>query len=170
MADTSRWQRLPTEFDKDQAKAYSFTQPDHATTAPRHKTRAYWLQGRAGRPSRRRAAPPGLAGVPGGGADPAGRSVGLPSATPVPHPALTGGSQNRQIFRPKPGFTEPCSRHRHAPFGTTSLLAHAMRIPRSDTLDERGFGRRNRCKGPYAALLGSTLLASPLSTMMRRTW
>ncbi len=29
--------------------------------------------------------PPGLAGVPGGGADPAGRSVGLPSATPVPY-------------------------------------------------------------------------------------
>jgi hypothetical protein len=27
MADTSRWQRLPAEFDKDQAKAYSFTQP-----------------------------------------------------------------------------------------------------------------------------------------------
>jgi hypothetical protein len=25
-------------------------------------------------------------------------------------------------------------------------------------------------KGPYAALSGSTLLASPLSTMMRRTW
>jgi hypothetical protein len=32
MADTSRWQRLPAEFDKDQAKAYSFTQPDHATS------------------------------------------------------------------------------------------------------------------------------------------
>jgi hypothetical protein len=26
MADTSQWQRLPAEFDKDQAKAYSFTQ------------------------------------------------------------------------------------------------------------------------------------------------
>ncbi len=35
--------------------------------------------------------PPGLAGVPGGGVDPAGRSVGLPSATPVPYTALTGG-------------------------------------------------------------------------------
>ncbi len=45
--------------------------------------------------------PPGLAGGPGGDVDPAGRSVGLPSATPVPHPALTGGSQNKQIFRPK---------------------------------------------------------------------
>jgi hypothetical protein len=31
MADTSRWRRLPAEFDKDQAKAYSFTQPNHAT-------------------------------------------------------------------------------------------------------------------------------------------
>ena len=31
MADTSRWQRLPAEFDKDQAKAYSFTRPDHST-------------------------------------------------------------------------------------------------------------------------------------------
>ncbi len=39
----------------------------------------------AGRP------PPGLAGVPGGGVDPAGRSVGLPSVTPVPYTALTGG-------------------------------------------------------------------------------
>ena len=35
--------------------------------------------------------PPGLAGVPGGGVDPAGRSVGLPSATPVPYTALNGG-------------------------------------------------------------------------------
>ncbi len=32
MADTSRWQRLPAEFDKNQAKAYSFAQPDHATS------------------------------------------------------------------------------------------------------------------------------------------
>jgi len=32
MTDTSRWQRLPAEFDKNQAKAYSFTQPDHSTT------------------------------------------------------------------------------------------------------------------------------------------
>jgi hypothetical protein len=31
MADTSQWQRLPAEFDKDQAKAYSFTQPDRST-------------------------------------------------------------------------------------------------------------------------------------------
>ncbi len=31
MADTSRWQRLPAEFDLNQAKAYSFTQPDHPT-------------------------------------------------------------------------------------------------------------------------------------------
>ena len=31
MADTSRWQRLPAEFDKDQAKAYSFVRPDHST-------------------------------------------------------------------------------------------------------------------------------------------
>ena len=31
MADTSQWQRLPAEFDKDQAKAYSFTRPDHST-------------------------------------------------------------------------------------------------------------------------------------------
>ena len=105
-----------------------------------------------------------------GGVDPAGRSVCLPSATPVPYPALTGGPQNRQIFHPKPGFTPPSCRHSHAPFGTASLVAYAMRIPRSDSLDERGFGRRNRCKVPFAALLGSTLLASPLSTMMRRTW
>ncbi len=114
--------------------------------------------------------PPGLAGVPGAGVDPAGRSVGLLSATPVPHTALTGGPQNRPIIHPKPGFTEPSCRHRHVPFGTGALIAHAMRIPRSDTLDERVFGRRNRCKSPYVALLGSTLLASPLSTMMRRTW
>jgi hypothetical protein len=30
MADTSKWQRQPAEFDKDQAKAYSFTRPDHS--------------------------------------------------------------------------------------------------------------------------------------------
>jgi hypothetical protein len=30
MADTSQWQRLPAEFDKNQAKAYSFTQPDRS--------------------------------------------------------------------------------------------------------------------------------------------
>ena len=30
MADASQWQRLPAEFDKDQAKAYSFTQPGHS--------------------------------------------------------------------------------------------------------------------------------------------
>ena len=30
MADTSRWQRLPAEFDKTQAKAYSFTQPNNS--------------------------------------------------------------------------------------------------------------------------------------------
>jgi hypothetical protein len=123
---------------------------------------------RAAQPSP--AGPPGLAGVPGGGADPAARSVGLPSATPVPYTALTGGPQNRQIIHLKPGFTQPSSRHRHAPFGTDFILAHPTWNPRSDSLDERGFGRRNRCKGPYAALLGSTLLASPLSTMMRRTW
>ena len=31
MADISQWQRILAEFDKDQAKAYSFTQPDHST-------------------------------------------------------------------------------------------------------------------------------------------
>ncbi len=31
-ADTSKWQRLPAEFDKRQAKAYSFAQPDHSTS------------------------------------------------------------------------------------------------------------------------------------------
>jgi hypothetical protein len=31
MADTSKWQRLPAEFDKDQVKAHSFTRPDHST-------------------------------------------------------------------------------------------------------------------------------------------
>ena len=31
MADTGQWQRLPAEFDKNQAKAYSFTQPGHST-------------------------------------------------------------------------------------------------------------------------------------------
>ena len=31
MADTSQWQRLPAEFDKNQAKADSFTQPGHST-------------------------------------------------------------------------------------------------------------------------------------------
>ena len=36
-------------------------------TAPRHKTRGYWYQGRAGRPSRRRPAPPGLPAFPGWG-------------------------------------------------------------------------------------------------------
>jgi hypothetical protein len=30
MADTTTWQRLPAEFDKNQAKAYSFTQPDRS--------------------------------------------------------------------------------------------------------------------------------------------
>jgi hypothetical protein len=30
MADTSRWQHLPAEFDKTQAKAYSFTQPHNS--------------------------------------------------------------------------------------------------------------------------------------------
>jgi hypothetical protein len=30
MADTSRWQHLPAEFDKTQAKAYSFTQPNNS--------------------------------------------------------------------------------------------------------------------------------------------
>ena len=30
MADTSRWQHLPAEFDKTQAKAYSFTQPSNS--------------------------------------------------------------------------------------------------------------------------------------------
>ena len=37
------------------------------TTAPPHKTRPYWFWGRAGRPSRRRAAPPGLPAFPGVG-------------------------------------------------------------------------------------------------------
>jgi hypothetical protein len=31
MADTSKWQRIPAEFDKNQAKAYSFAPPDHST-------------------------------------------------------------------------------------------------------------------------------------------
>jgi hypothetical protein len=31
MADTSQWQRLPAEFDRNQAKACTFTQPDHST-------------------------------------------------------------------------------------------------------------------------------------------
>jgi hypothetical protein len=31
MADASQWQRIPAEFDKDQAKAYSFTHPGHST-------------------------------------------------------------------------------------------------------------------------------------------
>ena len=30
MADTNKWQRLLAEFDKNQAKAYSFTQPDRS--------------------------------------------------------------------------------------------------------------------------------------------
>jgi hypothetical protein len=30
MADTSRWQRLPAEFDKNQAKAYSFAPPNRS--------------------------------------------------------------------------------------------------------------------------------------------
>ena len=29
MPDTSRWQRLPAEFDRHQAKARAFTPPDH---------------------------------------------------------------------------------------------------------------------------------------------
>ncbi len=71
------------------------TKPDPAlcllacTTAPPNNLKTPGprssVGGRAGRPSRRRAPSPGLAGVPGGGVDPAGRSVGLPSATPVPY-------------------------------------------------------------------------------------
>ena len=30
MADTSEWKRLPAEFDRHQAKAHSFTRPDHS--------------------------------------------------------------------------------------------------------------------------------------------
>ena len=30
MAGTNKWQRLPAEFDKKQANAYSFTQPDRS--------------------------------------------------------------------------------------------------------------------------------------------
>jgi hypothetical protein len=33
MADTSKWQRLPAEFDKSQAKAYSFAPPDRPTNS-----------------------------------------------------------------------------------------------------------------------------------------
>jgi hypothetical protein len=29
---TSKWQRLPAEFEKNQAKAYSFAPPDHCGT------------------------------------------------------------------------------------------------------------------------------------------
>jgi len=32
MADTSKWQRIPAEFDKTQAKAYSFAPPGRQTT------------------------------------------------------------------------------------------------------------------------------------------
>ncbi len=41
--------------------------PEVDITAPRHKTPEHWLGGRAGRPSRRRAAPPGLLVFPGVG-------------------------------------------------------------------------------------------------------
>ena len=33
MADTRQWQRLPAEFDKSQAKAYSFAPPDRPTSS-----------------------------------------------------------------------------------------------------------------------------------------
>jgi hypothetical protein len=32
MADTRKWQRSPGEFDKSQARAYSFAPPDHSTS------------------------------------------------------------------------------------------------------------------------------------------
>ncbi len=75
---------------------------------------------------------------------------------PEGYPALTGGPQNRPIIHHKPGFTQPCSRHRHAPFGTGALLAHRTRITPSHSVDERVFGRWHRCTGPYAALLRGT--------------
>jgi hypothetical protein len=117
-----------------------------------------WGSRRAALPSP--GGPPGLpspggpaCGVPGGGLHPAGRSVtsvGLPSGTPVPPlgPYLRAPKQanNSSLSR----LTQPSCRSRHAPFGTASRLAHAMRIPSSDSLDERVFGRRSRCKGPYA--------------------
>ncbi len=96
--------------------------------------------------------------------------MGLPSATPVPYTALTGGPQNRQIIHLKPSFPQPSSRHRHVPFGTGALLAHRTRITPSHSVDERVFGRWHRCTGPYAALGGPMRPASPLSTMMRQTW
>jgi hypothetical protein len=33
MADASKWQRLPAEFDKSQTKAYSFAPPDRLTSS-----------------------------------------------------------------------------------------------------------------------------------------
>ena len=48
MADTSQWQRLPAEFDKNQAKAYSFTQPDHSASL--HSDRSSGLGPVNGRP------------------------------------------------------------------------------------------------------------------------
>jgi hypothetical protein len=38
MADTRRWQHLPAEFDKTQAKAYSFTQPDNSANPASDKS------------------------------------------------------------------------------------------------------------------------------------
>jgi hypothetical protein len=48
MADTGQWQRLPAEFDKNQAKAYSFTQPDHSANL--HSDRSSGLGPVNGRP------------------------------------------------------------------------------------------------------------------------
>ena len=48
MADTSKWQRLPAEFDRLQARAYSFTQPGH--TARHNSDRSSGLGPVHGRP------------------------------------------------------------------------------------------------------------------------
>ncbi len=42
-ADTSKWQRLPAEFDKSQAKAYSFAPLDHPTASGRNSDRSSGL-------------------------------------------------------------------------------------------------------------------------------
>ncbi len=92
--------RASSESNDDSSEPFDFAFAGvSASTAPPIKHADIVLGSRrAAQPSP--ADPPGLAGVPGGGFNPAARSVGLPSATPVPYTALTEGPQNRPKIRP----------------------------------------------------------------------
>ena len=50
MADTGKWKRLPAEFDRLQAKAHSFTQPEHSTRQDSDSDRSSGLGPVHGRP------------------------------------------------------------------------------------------------------------------------